>query len=81
MKNVYLVTAGRTVGTTFNKSVALRSAKAMNGQVHRMSYQSYRDGDGGYGWDAPTFKLCGEKIADFTYTPAETARLYAALSS
>lgn len=61
--NLYGVFYGSKFGLTRNKRTAIKAAKANHGYVI-VHHNAYGPGSSS-SWDAPTFYICGEMLADF----------------
>jgi hypothetical protein len=58
--SLYGVFANGKWGMTTNKKNAMVEAKKHKGEVRQMPYPKDT-----YSWDAPTFRVCSDQIADF----------------
>lgn len=59
---LYGVFAGTKWGMTTNRKMAIKSAQTARGYITRMKYPV---GNGSNVWDAPTFKMCSDLLADY----------------
>jgi hypothetical protein len=69
MKFAYLVrTNDGKMGITFNRKIAIKTAKETGGKIRFMSYSLYSDGIKGcpgditHSWDYPTFYIQSQEL-------------------